>query len=350
VLGTTPQVSVNPDGNALAVWQHQASVPPGATIWASSYTAAGGWYKAERIDPRDISNATNPQIAIDPAGNALAVWQEDLGSSGIWQNRYTRDSGWIFYNGIVSSGAANPQVALDPAGNALAVWQQTVNFNRDTRLDIWASRYTPAGAWGAPERIEASNAGNATNAQVELDQQGKGIAIWEQFDGTRWSIWANRYTPSGGWSTAQRVESNGAGDARRPRIASDRNGNCLAAWIHSDGTRFNAWSNRYTPGGGWGTPELIEENDGDAIQLQIAVDPNGNALAVWLQSEGTHLDLWSNRYTQQGGWGTAELLETSGNKAYLPQVAADARGNGLVVWYQSGDTPTRNDIWANRFE
>jgi hypothetical protein len=345
-----PQVTIDSNGNGFAVWQRESllgSVPPGETIWASRYTLAGGWFDAERIDPRDISNATNPQIAVDSAGIGHAVWAEDLGSGGIWWNRYTREDGWSFDHGIVAGGDShqNPQIAVEPEGNALAVWEQSDG----TRYDLWASRYTPESHWGSAERIEAGNAGDAVRPRVAVDLEGNVLAIWEQFDGVRWSIWANRYTRSGGWSAAQRVESNGAGDARRPQIAIDGSGNVVAVWIQSDGTRFNVWTNRYTPGRSWGTPELIEtDNTSNASKPRIAVDPNRNALAVWEQSDGTRVHLWSNRYTQLNGWGTAEVVENLLNSSHSPQVAVDARGNGLVVWHQSGDR--RTDIWANRFE
>ena len=56
------------------------------------------------------------------------------------------------------------------------------------------------------------------------------------------------------------------------------------------------WANRYLPGSGWGTAELIETEDlGDAEFPQIAVDPDGNAIAVWYQDDGTRINVWANR-------------------------------------------------------
>ena len=48
---------------------------------------------------------------------------------------------------------------------------------------------------------------------------------------------------------------------------------------------------------GWGTAELIETDDaGKAQYPQIAVDPNGSAIAVWEQYEGGRLNVWANRW------------------------------------------------------
>lgn len=41
------------------------------------------------IDVGNIGNASNPVVALDSAGNAIAVWQQaDGGTDGLWYNRY----------------------------------------------------------------------------------------------------------------------------------------------------------------------------------------------------------------------------------------------------------------------
>ena len=109
----------------------------------------------------------------------------------------------------------------------------------------------------------------------------------------------------------------------------------------------------------WGTAQLIEtENSGNAVDPQIAIDASGNALAVWYQdgdaTAATRYDIWANRYTASTGlWGTATLIETdNAGNALGPQIAFDASGNAIAVWQQDGDATaaTRNDIWANRYQ
>ena len=69
-----------------------------------------------------------------------------------------------------------------------------------------------------------------------MDGSGNAVAVWQQSDGTRDNIWANRYTPSGGWGTATLIESNNAGDARYPQVAMDVSGNasCRVAPVRRD--------------------------------------------------------------------------------------------------------------------
>ena len=85
-------------------------------------------------------------------------------------------------------------------------------------------------AWGTAALIETDNAGEAYEPQIALDASGNALAVWQQFDGARYNIWANRYTAATGWGTAALIETDDAGDARDPQIAFDANGNALAVW------------------------------------------------------------------------------------------------------------------------
>ena len=63
-----------------------------------------------------------------------------------------------------------------------------------------------------------------------------------------------------GWGTAQLIETD-AEIAAAPQVAVDGSGNAVAVWEQYDGTRYNIWSNRYVVGAGWGDAELIETDD-----------------------------------------------------------------------------------------
>ena len=349
------QVAIDANGNAIAVW-HQND---GRTnIYTNRYTASTGlWGTAALLETNNTGFAYNPQIAIDADGNAIVVWWQYVGyPSNIWSNRYTASTdSWSGAARIESNTAGNaiePQIAIDDGGNAVVVWQQYDDVA--DRYDIWSNRYTAStGLWGTAEMIETDNSGwTYMTPQVAVDANGNAIAVWHQSNGTRTNIWTNRYTASTGlWGTAAMIETDNAGDANNPQIAVDANGNAVAVWHQHDGTRTNIWSNRYSASTGlWGTAALIETDDtGNANDPQVAVDANGNAMAVWYQSDGTQTNIWSNRYTASTGlWGTAALIETddTGN-ANDPQIAIDTNGNAVAIWRQTDGT--RMNVWTNMY-
>jgi len=223
---------------------------------------------------------------------------------------------------------------------------------RVERLDQRVSEMKPAPTqpknWGSATLIETDNAGDAYNPQVALDTSGNGIAVWHQYDGTRYNIWANRYTVGTGWRQATLIETDNGG-AYYPQVALDTSGNGIAVWNQYDGTMYNIWANRYTQATGWGSATLIEtDNAGGTSPPQVALDTSGNGIAVWYQHDGTRWNILANRFTQGTGWGSATLIETdNAGDAYDQQVALDTSGNGIAVWYQ--DDGTMDSIWANLY-
>jgi hypothetical protein len=267
----------------------------------------------------------------------------------------TRDGGADVEGSVAVNGPtasltpARPLGLLSSYTATLTTAIESVSGETLDMTETWTFR-TRDGQWGEPALIEISNAGDAASLQVAKDPNGNAVAVWRQSDGTRNNIWANRFTPSAGWGAAELIETDDAGNAREPQVALDPNGNAVAVWRQSDGTHDNIWANRFTPSAGWGAAELIETDDtGDAERPRVALDPDGNAIAVRSQGDGTRDNIWANRFTSSAGWSAAELIEIDdAGDAREPQVALDPNGYAVAVWRQSDGT--HDNIWANRFE
>ena len=138
---------------------------------------------------------------------------------------------------------------------------------------------------------------SAVSPQVAVDASGNAVAVWSQLGATaRSSISASRFVPGSGWGAATLLETDD-GEAWNPQVAVDASGNAIAVWNQSDGTRFDVWANRYIPGAGWGTANLLEtDNAGHAGSPQVAVSPAGQAVAVWHQSNGSRYDIRANSF------------------------------------------------------
>jgi hypothetical protein len=237
-----------------------------------------------------------------------------------------------------AGNANNPQIAIDADGNALAVWSQ----DDGTRANIVANRYDAVTGWGTATLIESADAGDASGPQIAFAANGDAVAVWAQSDGTRANVVSNRYTAGAGWGTATLIEHDDTGDAYDPQVAVDRNGNAVAIWAQFDGTHTNIVANR-TTGGAWGTAAPIT-NTLNAFVPQVATDPQGDALAIWVQQNGAAYDTWAARRTG-GGWGTPALVAPNSSS---PQLVFDATGTALAVGSQ--DDGTRTNIWASRFD
>lgn len=342
-----PQIGVDTSGRAVAVWQ--ALNGARYDIWANHYAPGVGWGTPELLETDNAGSAAAAQVALAPNGNAIAVWSQSDGlRSNIWANYYLAGMGWDGPKLIESDNAGDatyPQAAIDGSGAAIAVWSQSDGV----RTNIWTNHFSPDAGWGAPALLETNDAGHAANVQIAMDAGGNAIAVWQQSDGVRYNAHANRYVAGTGWGGAVLLETEDGGDAGAPSIAIDPSGNAIAAWSQHDGSRSNAVANHYVVGAGWSGAVLLEtDDDGNADAVQIAMEPSGGAVVVWKHSYSSYSDIWANRYAVGSGWSGSVLLDSeSFGSAVMPQVAVDASGNAIAVWYQ--DDGVRTNIWANRF-
>ena len=110
-------------------------------------TGAGtGWGTAQLIESDNSGSAFEPRIVIDPNSNALVVWQQDVGvetPNNIWANRYVAGTGagtgWgtARLMETVAGDAYGQGVAIDSNGNAFAFWHQ----DDGTRYDINIAKF-----------------------------------------------------------------------------------------------------------------------------------------------------------------------------------------------------------------
>ena len=341
----SPQLAMNANGNAIAVWnQYDGAVH---NIWANRYNVTtSSWETAEKIESMG-GNAYSAQVAMDDNGNAIAVWQQYDGTVySLWASRYNATTlSWGTAAEIEgnSGSAYSVQIAMDGAGNVIAVWRQSA----DSVVSIWANRYSGTTlSWGTAEPIDSSS-GTAFIPQIAMDNAGNAIVVWQHSDGTEDAIWANRYNATTwSWGTAEQITTGGE-SVNSPQVAMNSAGNAILVWLQSDGTVDNLWSNRYNgTSSSWGTAEKIENSSGSASYPQIVIDGGGNAIAVWLQLDGTVDSLWSNRYDgTSSAWGTAEKIENNSESGYYPQLAVDGEGNAIAVWQQSNGAV--DNIWSN---
>ncbi len=316
ILVYAPAIAIDANGNALAVWTQEISFPTSANTWSRRYDAGTGSWEMPVIIDNNAAYARTPDIAFDQNGNALAVWQQGPNQHwSVWSNRYTAATdSWgtaVLLENDDTCNTGAPKIAVDANGNAIAIWRQSSDMMCN-RSDLWANMYTAStGTWGTPEKIETDDAGSVFNYRIAFDANGNAIAIWEQDDGPDTdpniitNIWSNRYTAGTGWGTAELVETDDAGNAWSPEIAIDANGNVLAVWQQTQGQPrqgsefFDVIANRYTLGTGWGTPQIIGAQTGtidtEDLAPQIAVDPQGNAIAIWGQADTMTTNLWANR-------------------------------------------------------
>jgi hypothetical protein len=348
-FGGVPQISCNDSGDAIAVWWQSCS--NNKRIFADHFAVGKGWESAQVIDSNSVlGNAINPQVSVDSSGNAIAIWNQIDGTKArIYTNHYMSRTCWDV-DQIIDSNTGDAwfsHIAVDGSGGAIAIWVQFDGM----RNRIWVTHYSPGSGWDSARIIDSNTEfGNADLPQVSVNVFGDAIAVWVQSDGTKNRIWANHYSSGKNWEAAQPIDYN-SGDACYPQIAIDGFGDAIAVWVQSDGTKNRIWTNYYSNGKNWVNAQPIDSNfiSGDACIPQVAINSSGDTIAVWQQLDDTKFRIWANHYTIGYSWDGAQIIDTGiwGNMVN-PHVAIDSCGNAIAIWEQY-DSVIQFAVWASRF-
>jgi len=312
---------------------------------------AKAWGPAVRINPGDaFSHPGYAQVAVDAAGNAIAVWQEETAGAtrnAVWSSRYLAGAVWSTAATIDNAvgNAIQPQIAITPSGTAVAAFPQTLaNFGGG--LNLVVNRFS--GAWGMPHTIDALDITSPQNPRVGLAPDGAATVVFDQSDGTVSRVWANRSNAAGFWGAAAIID--GAGPTNVPEVAVAANGHAVMAWVQQTGAFTRAlWASRNT-GVGWSTPVLITTDTGEVLSaIRIAIDDAGNAVGVWSQrmGNGRVAVRASVLVAATGLWNATATLSDSARDSFSPQIGRDGSGNAIAVWHEASGANV-GGIWASR--
>ena len=354
-----PWIAVDSSGNAYAVWHDGRDAVP--DIYFSYRPAGGSWSGNVRVDDDTGANRQiRPQIALDPADNAYAVWQDERNPNWDIYFSYRPAGGSWDANVRVNDdlGAAfqgYPSIGVDSSGNAYAIWDD----RRNADADIYFS-YRPAGGlWGANVRVD-DDVGTAHlyDPRIAVDPDGNAYAVWEDERNFKPAIYFS-YRPAGGSWSANVMVNDAAGNAHqgRPSIAADPAGNAYAVWSDSRNGNGDIYFSYRPAGGSWGPDVRVNDDGGTAMQYlpSVAVDASGNAYAVWtdLRAGGGH-DIYFSYRPAGGSWGAnVRVNDDEGPESQLyPSIAADHSGNAYAVWqdYRSGYSDIYSSGWPEEEE
>jgi hypothetical protein len=336
VGGQQPDVSANDEGDAVAVWQGQEG-----RVQAATERVGDGWSSVTTLSP-SIGGAEFPQVVTDSSGDSFAIWQRHpAGSSSFVIEASVKSllGEWQAPTVIAAdaSGSKGPDIAVDPGGNAVAVWQ-------DVGQEIEAA-YRPAGqSWGSPVAISSSGQ-PASEPRVAADGTGHVVAVWVE----QGRIRSAAKLATGTWEAPVSLSAPAKGQSsREPAIAVDPAGEAVAAWIEVLGESAESFNlvevARRPPGGTWKAPFRLSPEEGRSFHPQVSIE--GSIIGIiWVRRDGRVV---VGRSPNLGLTQTV-LLSPSRVVASDPQIAVDPAGRAVAIWSVPGgpievsEAPTRDD-------
>jgi hypothetical protein len=331
------KINVAGDGSAFSIYDS------GSGVRSSLYTVGSGWAATPSLvsTPTALNAEIPYSLESNVSGKRVAIWTNiESASIRLWVNTFDPATGWAIATKLDNrtTGVSDPKVAIDAAGNAIAVW----NLRRtSTDLDVWASRFQPATGWSTPQQISTVPAGtNATEIQVALDQTGNGVAVWRITGAPRGaSIKAARFSATTGWSPEEIIQTPCDFTGNSPRLAMNLAGKAVLTW---DENNFTTNLRRrivrtFDTANGWGDFKVVATGEtGGSSDVSVAIDLQGNAMIAWA-GVGAALrssSLMALRYQPTVGWSTPRKLIEPTNELVVSDVSVkmNALGNAMVTW------------------
>jgi Divergent InlB B-repeat domain len=388
------QVAINGNGDAIAIWEQSDGLPNGATfkVYSRRYQPTGGWQPAVTVAglTRSSSNPsliTDGRLLLDETG--VATWiREDLetrrnspatgwgtafsppdlrvsqkltsavidangvilamrAGSDVESNTLPASGSWGAWTRVDNAGSAISalaQVALSTNGTALAVWRES--NPGDGNYSMKAAKFTPNVGWGVPESIETlvTDVSDA-NANIAIDAQGNGIAMWQQ--GNNPTVHYNIYRAASGWQGAVEIPTEAQALATANiQLAMTPDGRAVATWRIGGGLG-TLRSMQYTPSAGWTNPVTVA---GSNTGRRMFIDTTGQAIMVYQVIDATtaRWDLFARRLSFGGAWSAATSLESADGSIVNDTFAMNANGKGVAIWVQNdaANSSVRNSLWS----
>jgi PKD domain len=338
-----PAVAVDNAGDTVAVWERQDPLSSNLNVQVATRDPGGSF-----STPKDLSKGSDdPDVAITPGGEAVVAWVHfDNPNSSIQVS--TRPPGGSFSSPAVvatsqlGSFPQNLHVVVDAAGDAAVAWMEKDPAGSDpNQFSILASVRPAGGSFSTPEVVSPQPlvvGDNSSQPNLAIDAAGDVSVVWMYHDA---AIPRNEVQvavrPAGGSFSAPQTLSDTSQNADSPAVAMDSAGDAIAVWAGSDGTNSIIRASVRPANGSFSMPaDDLSEPGKNADSPQIAMTPGGEATAVWSGSDGVYSIIQAaTSPSPGGGFSTAVPLSTTGQNAFDPEVAVNAAGAATVVWKRS---------------
>jgi hypothetical protein len=240
---TSAEISTNSSGRAVLVYSSVTSDSPLLVdIFAQTCDLATGSCGTPAALEPDTTGGwdVEPQVAVNAAGNATAIWRRYDSATSVFSLRANRMIGGSWGSAVLIEAQATDvssrhSVAMDTDGNAIAVWAQQVGVQPNQHVTIFANRFDVSAGWGAEVQIEPQTRAEdffpAQGPRVAYGPDGNAITVWQSGGGV---ISAMEFA-NGSWAPMRDIGPGGSGVSHNAQIVFDNTGAGVAIFVENAG-------------------------------------------------------------------------------------------------------------------
>ncbi|MDP6720840.1 MAG: hypothetical protein QGF59_19400, partial [Pirellulaceae bacterium] len=239
-----PDVAVDDAGNFAVVWQSKGQDGDTAqeeNTYFRLYDAAATPQIGEtRVNTTIAGKQKKASLAMDADGDFVVIWEGNgdqpgnIDAKGVFFQRYdstgAAQGGETRVNTTTANDEKESDVAIDPAGNFVVVWESK---DMAPQADVYFQRFDAAGSkQGIETLVNTTTSGDQKRPAVSMDTTGDFVIVWEGNGGRDdKGVYAQQYDSVGAAQGNEFLVNRETADKQeRAKVATYDNGDLVVVW------------------------------------------------------------------------------------------------------------------------
>lgn len=289
-----------------------------------------------------VTTPSDGATEVDVRPTITATFAPEMDASTITEASFTLTAAGTVVAGTVSYDEATRTATYIPSTSLPSKASCTATLSGDIKTNdgqTIAASYSWTftlrdRAWSEPEIITEYDASEMPYVRVGISDVSNALVMWNEKSSTETHMKTRSYEMNTGWTAEQQFETEVTGmidlNISQMTLSMNGAGDAIASWIQSDGTITHALTSVYRNAAGWGIVDHMEEANVRGQYARSVMGANGIAFIVW--GDPHHVN--AARNIPGEGWSAAVQLDTSTYSHYgrSPDVAVSANGKAAAVW------------------
>lgn len=317
------QIRVDASGAALIAWR---STGDGVmTAYVRRRAPSGSLSEIQRLSPAGVS-VEDLRLAVEPDGDAIAVWRRDLEGYSVIQSRRRSAGGSLGQVRTLSPTSASsftPRVAVTPAGTATVAW---VVVTPEGRV-VQARALAPDGTLSAVQALSEPHE-SVGSVELTVSDAGTAVVAWSPYTGGVSSLVSRARSAGGVLGPLQTVVEEHAGF---PAVAGNAAGRTVYLWgFRPPGATSSGIRGRVREANGSLNP-AFEVTSSHSTDPHVAVSANGHITFAW-RVQASIDSVRAQRRAFDGTMSQVWVLSEPSADSTEPHLAVDGAGKATVAW------------------
>ncbi len=307
-IGHSPQLALDPQGNAVVVWLEDWSNGL-EYIHAAKYHWHNGLDTVHSIERGQLysQNYTTIDALANPIintnGHIIIAWSEIDNQQTIYTANLNTESGWSITSqplnlGIMYLPLQQFNIWLTANSNQLNLIYIREQFGKFNKRLFYTQTNLASQQWSPPIMIDANiNKKNFVipdSKQIVANEKGEALIVWQEDQGNVVASYARHFSTQLGWSAILSLDISATIDGNNHQItrkhfsvSMDQAGNTSLAWVQEKGKQQQIIYVELTQT--WSPPEILSffDSSHSLWSAPVLVKQNNQTIIAWMQKKQT---------------------------------------------------------------